>query len=267
MPDRNQQPTDQQRMQRERNALAQGTGPEPFDFGALNEKIKAEYAGVEQPGLHPANRPGNTPEGERDPHKTTRDLEDITGNPGHRNVNPNAPATSINPAPGPELISINEPPGSNVLASIEGEGEAERQRRQPQQSIDAPKRSAGTASATQRPAQDTLDLIDLEPDSIVVGSAAGFELTLTGTGFTEDCIVVVDDEEQQTTYVSDTKLTAWVAVGNKPATVDVEVARGEDLSDVLTFEFTQAPRSRKQPERKPKKSTPSHKRLPKGRSR
>lgn len=112
-----------------------------------------------------------------------------------------------------------------------------------------------------------LDLTDLEPDSIVVGSTAGFELTLTGTGFTGDCVVVLDDEEQQTTYVSDTKLTAWVAVADKPATVDVEVARGEDLSDVLTFEFTQAPRSRKQPERKPKKSTPSHKRLKKGRSR
>ena len=43
--------------------------------------------------------------------------------------------------------------------------------------------------------------------------------------------------------------------------VDVEVERGEESSEVLTFEFTAsgggASRQRKEPTRKPKKPTPS----------
>ena len=70
---------------------------------------------MDQPGLDPRNRPSDMldlKEGERAPHKSIRDLEDITGNPGHRGVTPYAPATSMNEAPGlygmPQ--SINEPP-------------------------------------------------------------------------------------------------------------------------------------------------------------
>lgn len=111
--------TEQQRAQHDRNAMVQGATDERVNLGAIGEKIKAEYDKIDQPGLHPANRPSNTPEGERDPHKSTRDLEDITGNPGHRGVNPNAPATSINPAPSPEgPFSINEPPGSNTMPPV-----------------------------------------------------------------------------------------------------------------------------------------------------
>jgi len=96
------------------------------DDRARAERTKAEHAEREkfnnpatadqrqygdQPGLHPANQP--TPDTKE--HKGTRlDLEDITGNPGHRGVNPDAPAGSINRAPDPKtgrLESLNEPPG------------------------------------------------------------------------------------------------------------------------------------------------------------
>src|SRR5436190_12149420 len=74
--------------------------------GSLFERIKAKYAEVDQPGLDPGNRPAGTVEGERDLHKTTWDLEDITGNPGHRNCNPNAPAEIMHPVP--ELPPMQE---------------------------------------------------------------------------------------------------------------------------------------------------------------
>jgi hypothetical protein len=77
------------------------------------------YRADDQPGMHPANRPGNTPEGERDPHKSNYDLEDVTGNPGHRNSNPNIPPATMGEileraAAGP--VSINEPPGREFAA-------------------------------------------------------------------------------------------------------------------------------------------------------
>ena len=61
------------------------------------------------PGMHPANQPAPDTKF----NKATRlDLEDITGNPGHRQVNPDAPAGSIN-GPGFDRTgrweSINEP--------------------------------------------------------------------------------------------------------------------------------------------------------------
>src|SRR5262245_54068053 len=77
------------------------------DLTEREQAIKQHYASVDQPGLDPDNRPGNTPKGQRDPHKTTRDLEDITGNPGHRGVNPNAPTEGVGFVAG--AGSINEP--------------------------------------------------------------------------------------------------------------------------------------------------------------
>jgi hypothetical protein len=101
--------------ERERNAKAQALSEEGrVDRGTIDDMVKSGYRNIEQPGLDPANRPGNVlnaPEGERPAFKTTVDLEDFTHNPGHRGVTPYAPATSINRAPGLEgPVSINEPP-------------------------------------------------------------------------------------------------------------------------------------------------------------
>ena len=75
-------------------------------------------------------------------------------------------------------------------------------------------------------------------------------------------MILFDDEELPTTLVNSTTLTAASAGAGEAGVVDVEVARGEDLSDVLTFEFV-APagrRSSEKAERKPKKAEPRGKR-------
>ena len=83
--------------------------PEPVELTESQSRIKGIYGEIEQKGLDPANRPRGVPEGERDPHKTVPDLEDITGNPGHRGVNPNAPDWLMHP-PAPAEPPPEEPP-------------------------------------------------------------------------------------------------------------------------------------------------------------
>jgi len=124
------------------------------------------------------------------------------------------------------LPSINEPPGSNI--------------------------STGDAGPIELP---PLVLTDIDPDTLVVGSGS-FPLTVTGSGFGPNCIVVFDDADQPTTYVSPTELTADCPVAAAAAVVDVEVHRGEEMSDVLTFEFTAvarmgAAKREQKPQKKP----------------
>lgn len=110
---------------------------------------------------------------------------------------------------------------------------------------------------------DELMLADIEPDHAPVGKGREVEVIVSGRGFTKDCVVLCDDEEMETEYRSKTQLLATLPMSDEPAEVDIEVQKGEETSDVLTFEFTKAAREPKKPERKPKKSTPSHKRTKK----
>jgi len=138
--------------------------------------------------------------------------------------------------PGARMGSINEPFGSNI--------------------------ATGDAGPVELP---PLELTDISPDTAVAGSQEDLVLTVTGAGFTPNCVILFDDEEMGTTVVNSTTLTASVPVASEPGIVDVEVGRGEDLSDVLTFEFV-APagtRSSQKAQRKPKKAEPSHKRTKK----
>ena len=105
-------------------------------------------------------------------------------------------------------------------------------------------------------------LSDISPDAMVVG-AGTFPLTVTGSGFTPESVVVFDDAEVPTSFVSPTELHADCPVADAAGVVDVEVHRGDDMSDVLMFEFTavmREGREKRTPERKPKKETPRHKR-------
>jgi hypothetical protein len=246
----------------ERNALAQNTGGAEagVDRGAINQRIAAEYEGLDQPGKHEANLPGRRLQGDGRDHKANTDLEDITGNPGHLNVNPNAPAGSMNPASlaseaGPESInepaavqqavppdhlpSINEPPGSQVLppavppeggGSGEGEGDL------------AP------------------ELLSIDPDVAAIGDA---ELTLTCTGedFDETCVIVFNGGEEETTFISATELTTIVqpmtatVAGEFPVTV--RNAHGE--SEPVMFEFVEAARAHVAKSRAKKPPKPSKK--------
>jgi len=130
------------------------------------------------------------------------------------------------------LHSINEPPGSNVLP---GEG--------------------GPNQIPDGAELPPLVLSDIDPDTMVVGTGT-LTLTVTGSGFTPNSVVVFDDADTPTTFVSQTQLTADVPVSDVAAVVDVEVDRGDDMSDVLSFEFTavmREGREKKPPERKPSK--------------
>jgi len=139
------------------------------------------------------------------------------------------------------LVSINEPPGSRVYTGEDG----------PNQIPDDPKHEL-----------PPLVLSDIDPDTAVVGSGS-VALTVTGTGFTPNCVVVFDDAEVPTVFVSQTSLTADCPVSATAELVDVEVTRGEEMSDVLSFEFTAVARdskTKREQQRKPKKAEPASKR-------
>jgi len=170
-------------------------------------------------------------------------------------VDPNAPIPPL-----PRQASINEPPGSNVLP---GEGGPN----QPPEGWQPPTQPGGGTD-------ERLTLTDIDPDRIPVQPEEITEksITVTGTGFSNECVVLFDDEEVPTTFVSPTQLKANVPIAPAEGTYDVEVARGEELSDVLTFEIvaaeegsgaTQSTKREKQ-KPKPKKSEPPSKRAKKG---
>ena len=229
--------------------------------------------------------------------KVTRlDLEDFTGNPGHRGVNPDAPAGSINKKPddrsghvesinepshfdqnwpkrgnpqdphnpqsgrggqggqlgqpgqqaAPQTESINEPHGSQVIPPGAGAGTGEEVEHPPGSIPPGPDQGG------------TLKLTSIEPDTAEIGGGnTTFGLTVTGEGFDSTCKIVFDDEEVETEFVNETTLRATPPMNDVAGEVDVEVERGEESSEVLTFEFTEAPpaRTRKQQTPKPKKPT------------
>jgi hypothetical protein len=144
-------------------------------------------------------------------------------------------------------MSINEPPGSDIYPGADT----------------GPNQLPGDGSAlppgTELP---PLVLTDIDPDSVSTDSMSDITLTVTGSGFTPNTVILFDDEELPTTLINTTTLTANPPTQAEAGVVDVEVQRGEDMSDVLTFEFV-APagtRSSQKGARKPKKSEPVHKR-------
>jgi hypothetical protein len=85
-----------------------------------------------------------------------------------------------------------------------------------------------------------------------------------GEGFDETCKIVFDDEELPTRCETDKTLVAWAPTAKMPGEVDVEVSRGDDMSEVLTFEFVAKNATRRgKTERKAAKDTPAHKRAKK----
>jgi hypothetical protein len=97
------QQQERERMAREQSQLRERQRHEQAATQQERDRLagdaQARYANVDQPGKHPANMPDRRLDPERgpnvaaarDPHKTVGDLEDITGNPGHVGINPNAP--------------------------------------------------------------------------------------------------------------------------------------------------------------------------------
>ncbi len=229
------------------------------------------------PGMDPANQP--------DPdtklYKATRlDLEDVTGNPGHRGVNPDAPANSINgpgfdrtgrmesinepshidqnrPTPeqraemaGGSPYSINEPPGSQVIPPGAGAGTGEQVEHGP--GSQPPGVTGGQPEQGEAP---TID--ELVPDEAEVGSA---EVTMEvhGTGFTEQSVIQFGpDNDLETTFISEGELTARINPaewGDGVIEVRVKNADGGLKSEPVEFEFIEqaAPASRQTKRTKPK---------------
>jgi len=245
MPRQEPSPEDRELMQRRQQ--------EAWDAAAEREKSnnpatkKARTYDKDAPGMHPANQPT---ENTRINKGTRLDLEDLTGNPGHRGVNPDAPANSINGPPSDrtgKTESINEPPGipnnERPAGLVAGQGV--------QGSINEPEGSqvippgagqgvggAGGGSGTE---YETPDIEALEPEEIALGAAAT-TLSVSGTGFTSQSVISMDGEDVPTTYVSAEEVTTpldpaqWSAAG----VVQVTVKNGGYKSEEVEFEILEA---------------------------
>lgn len=74
----------------------------------------------------------------------------------------------------------------------------------------------------------------VNPSTAAVG-AAGFTITVTGTGFTPGSIISFDGDERTTTFVNSTRLTAPIGSPVAPArTVQVTVDSGGAASFIIT---------------------------------
>lgn len=113
--------------------------------------------------------------------------------------------------------------------------------------------------------QGELTLTGLSPDHAPAGAGPDLLLRVFGTGFDKHCKIVFDDEEMITSYEDDRALTAWVPTATVACEVDVEVARGDELTEVLTFEFVAKGGTfhKNKPTPKAPKVTPAHKRAKK----
>lgn len=220
-------------------------------------QVRRQYDQIDQPGLHPANQP--------DPQtKTTKatrlDLEDITGNPGHRNVNPDAPAISINKPTNPEtgrLESINEPPGVEP-GTREAPSTA---------STIPPNPHPQLASINEPPGSNVLDktaedlggetptpsITSLEPDEATIGEET-FDLFVIGEGFNEQSVIVFAGQEEPTDLEDDGSLSTGINmdVWNGPDTVKVAVKNGDKLSNEMDFTF-HAEAAQRKTQAKPKR--------------
>lgn len=83
-------------------------------------------------------------------------------------------------------------------------------------------------------------LTSVDPASVTAGGAE-FQLTLTGTDFTADCIVYTAGAvPEPTIFVNDTTLTAMVNTIAQPGSLSVKVTNSVGTSNVLQITFTAA---------------------------
>jgi hypothetical protein len=251
------QDPDQQRVQREREQRAKEEHGVREQSNNPATATRRQYDQIDQPGLHPANQP--------DPQskyvKATRlDLEDITGNPGHRNVNPDAPANSINKATNPEtgrLESINEPPGVEPGTS-EAPSTANTIPPNPHPqmaSINEPPGSNVLGKTAEDIGGETVTpvITSLEPDEATIGEET-FDIFVHGTGFTENSVIVFAGYEEPTDLEDDGTLSTGINmdVWQGADVVKVAVKNGDKTSNEVDFTFHAEPAQRKAPA-KPKR--------------
>ena len=272
------QPSEQDRkamQERQQQAWTQAAEREKSNNPAT--KKQREY-GKDAPGMDPANQP--------DPdtklYKATRlDLEDITGNPGHRGVNPDAPANSINKDPND---SINEPrhidqnwPKRGGQGGYQPTGHEEVQAQGNTESINEPPGSQvyppnfgtdpdggtdhyppGSGGSETKPEIEALD-----PDEIEMG-AADTVLHVHGSGFTEQSVIHFAGHDEPTSFVSESEITTGLkpSLWQEAVVVECTVKNGNQESEPVEFEFLEAdaPAASRQTKRTKPKPTGKKKR-------
>ncbi|GAA3607738.1 hypothetical protein GCM10022223_24640 [Kineosporia mesophila] len=99
--------------------------------------------------------------------------------------------------------------------------------------------TSAASAATAYTYQDALGLSSISPASGPI--TGGTTITATGTGFTTDSQITVDNTTVATTYVSPTKLTAVTPATTAAGGVPVTVKRGSDTSAARTFTYQAIP--------------------------
>jgi hypothetical protein len=84
------------------------------------------------------------------------------------------------------------------------------------------------------------ELDSLSPDTAVSGDATDITMSVIGSGFTPDSIIVFNGNPEPTTMVSDTELTTGVkpSLFVVPAVCPVEVHTGSQRTAAVDFTFT-----------------------------
>jgi len=83
-------------------------------------------------------------------------------------------------------------------------------------------------------------ITSLDPDSAETGSA-DITMTVNGTNFNEDSVIVFGQHDEPTTFISDTQVSTGVKPSLfAPATVPVAVRNGPAESEAVNFTFTEA---------------------------
>jgi IPT/TIG domain len=248
-----QPPVDADQEEQERLTRARETAQERERSNNPATRKLRQYDQMRQPGLDPGNQPAQ----DTRVNKGTRlDLEDLTGNPGHRQVNPDAPANSINGPPSDRtgrVESINEPPGipnndrpndlSTPAQRSGGTGVQGSINEPPGSQVIPEGAGAGSGTGGEGGAQPieapTLDSLD--PAEIAIG-AADTTLHVHGSGFTEDSVIHFAGHDEPTTFVSDSELTTGLkpSLWQAPDTVECTVKNGGAESEPVEFEFLPA---------------------------
>jgi len=247
-------PMPRQELSPQDRELEQKRQQEAWDLAAEREKSNnpatkkmREYS-KDAPGMHPANQPDPTTKLRKG---TRLDLEDITGNPGGRGVNPDAPANSINGPPSDRTgrtESINEPPGipnNERPASLSAGAGVEGSINEPPGSQVIPPgagQGVGGAGGGEGTEYETPEIEELEPDEVEAGSAADVTMHVHGTGFTDKSVITFNGLDEPTVFVSDTEVTTIVkpSLFTVPAVCPVTVKNGGYESEEVEFEFLEA---------------------------
>ena len=223
------------------------------------------------PGMNPANQPAP----DTKLNKGTRlDLEDITGNPGHRGVNPDAPANQRSTRGAPYDDSINEPhhidqnwPASGQQAGgRSATGTVTGSINEPAGSqVIPPGTGAGTGESVEHPPGSVPpgpngkpEIEALDPDEIEMG-AADTVLHVHGSGFTEQSVIHFAGHDEPTSFVSESEITTGLkpSLWQEAVVVECTVKNGDQESEGPSFEFLEAdaPAASRQTKRtKPKPS-------------